>query len=48
MENITEHAIERFAIELLEQQGYHSVYAPDIARRTATDRNANPLKTCCC
>jgi type I restriction enzyme R subunit len=31
MERITESAIEEFAIELLEKQGYQYVYAPDIA-----------------
>ena len=28
---ITESTIEQFAIELLEKQGYHYVYTPDIA-----------------
>ena len=28
---ITESAIEEFAINLLEKQGYHYVYGPDIA-----------------
>ena len=31
MERITESAIEKFAIELLEQQGYQYIYAPSIA-----------------
>ena len=31
MKRITESAIEEFAIELLEKQGYQSIYAPDIA-----------------
>jgi len=31
MERITENAIEEFAIELLEKQGYHYLYAPSIA-----------------
>ncbi|KJS17308.1 MAG: DEAD/DEAH box helicase [Peptococcaceae bacterium BRH_c4b] len=31
MAKITESAIEKFAIELLEHQGYHYIYAPDIA-----------------
>jgi len=37
MENkITESAIEKFAIELLEKQGYHYIYAPDIAADSDT------------
>ena len=37
---ITESAIEQFAIELLEKQGYHYVYAPDIAPDSDTpERN---------
>lgn len=31
MNKITESAIEKLAIELLERQGYHYIYAPDIA-----------------
>ena len=31
MNKITESAIEKFAIELLEKQGCHYIYAPDIA-----------------
>jgi len=31
MERITENAIEKFAIELLEKQGYRYIYAPSIA-----------------
>ncbi len=31
MAKITENTIEQFAIELLEQQGYHYIYAPNIA-----------------
>ncbi len=31
MTKITESAIEKFAIELLQRQGYHYIYAPDIA-----------------
>jgi len=31
MERITESAIEKFAIELLEKQGYQYIYAPSIA-----------------
>ncbi|MDT3702960.1 MAG: hypothetical protein ROZ36_07940 [Thermincola sp.] len=31
MTKITESAIEKFAIELLEHQGYHYIYAPSIA-----------------
>lgn len=31
MNKITESEIEKFAIELLEKQGYQYVYAPDIA-----------------
>ncbi|MCZ7358193.1 MAG: type I restriction endonuclease [Candidatus Methanoperedens sp.] len=31
MTNITESVIEKFAIELLEKQGYQYLYAPDIA-----------------
>jgi len=30
MERITENAIEKFAIELLEKQGYRYIYAPSI------------------
>ena len=37
---ITESTIEQFAIELLEKQGYHYVYAPDIAPDSDTpERN---------
>ena len=31
MERITESAIEKFAIELLEKQSYQYIYAPSIA-----------------
>jgi len=31
MERISESAIEKFAIELLESSGYQYIYAPDIA-----------------
>jgi len=31
MERITEGTIEKFAIELLEKQGYQYIYAPSIA-----------------
>ena len=31
MTHITEHSIEKFAIELLEKLGYEYLYAPDIA-----------------
>jgi len=31
MERITENAIEKFAIELLEKQGYRCICAPSIA-----------------
>jgi type I restriction enzyme R subunit len=31
MERITENALEKFAIELLEKQDYQSIYAPSIA-----------------
>ena len=31
MTKITEFAIEKFAIELLEKQGYQYIYAPSIA-----------------
>ena len=31
MDRITESAIERYAIELLEKQGYQYIYSPDIA-----------------
>ncbi len=34
---ITESEIEKFAIELLEKQGYEYVYAPDIAPGTGFD-----------
>jgi type I restriction enzyme R subunit len=33
---ITESAIEKFAVELLETQGYHYIYAPDIAPDSET------------
>jgi len=36
MKHITESAIEQFAIELLEEQGYQYVYAPDIAPDSKT------------
>ena len=36
MKHITESAIEQFAIELLEEQGYQYVYAPDIAPDSET------------
>ncbi len=36
MERITESAIEKFAIELLEKQGYQYIYAPDIAPDSKT------------
>jgi len=35
MNKITESEIEKFAIELLEKQGYQYVYAPDIAPDSA-------------
>ncbi len=31
MTRITENVIEEFCIELLEKQGYETIYAPDIA-----------------
>jgi len=40
MTRITESAIEEFAIELLEKQGYQYIYAPDIAPDSDTpERN---------
>ncbi|MGD2090617.1 MAG: type I restriction endonuclease subunit R [Candidatus Aminicenantes bacterium] len=36
MNKITESAIEKFAVELLEKQGYHYIYAPDIAPDSQT------------
>ncbi|MBL7083405.1 MAG: type I restriction endonuclease subunit R [Candidatus Aminicenantes bacterium] len=36
MERITESAIEKFAIEVLEKQGYQYIYAPDIAPDSET------------
>ena len=33
---ITESVIEKFAIELLEKQGYQYIYAPDIAPGSET------------
>ena len=35
-EKITESAIEKFAIELLEKQGYQYIYAPSIAPDSET------------
>ncbi len=31
MKKLTESQIEEYAIELLEKQGYHYIYGPDIA-----------------
>ncbi len=36
-DKITESAIEKITIELLEKQGYQYIYAPDIAPVTLTD-----------
>ena len=36
MDKITESAIDKFAIELLEKQGYQYIYAPDIAPDSET------------
>jgi len=36
MERITESAIEKFAVELLEKSGYQYIYAPDIATNKDT------------
>ncbi len=38
---ITESAIETFAIELLEKQGYHYIYGPDIAPDSETPERAS-------
>jgi len=38
---ITESAIEEFAIELLEKQGYEYIYAPDIAPDSDTPQRAS-------
>lgn len=43
MPKITESEIEAFAIELLEKQGYHYLYAPSIAPRTVTYRKEKDL-----
>ena len=42
MTKITESAIEKFAIELLEKQGYQYIYAPSIA--PDSDTPERPLK----
>ena len=36
-DKITESAIEKFTIELLEKQGYQYIYTPDIAPVILTD-----------
>ena len=36
MNKITESAIEKFAVELLEKSGYQYIYAPDIATNKDT------------
>ena len=41
MTKITESAIEEFAIELLEKQGYEYIYAPDIAPDSDTPQRAS-------
>ena len=41
MTRITESAIEEFAIELLEKQGYQYIYAPDIASDSDTPERSN-------
>jgi len=41
MERITESAIETFAIELLEEQGYHYIYAPSIAPDSETPERSS-------
>ena len=41
MTRITESAIEEFAIELLEKQGYQYIYAPDIAPDSDTPERSN-------
>ncbi len=41
MTRITESAIEEFAIELLEKQGYQYIYAPDIAPDSDTSERSN-------
>jgi type I restriction enzyme R subunit len=38
MNNITESAIEKFAIELLEKSGYQYVYGPAIAPDSAGEK----------
>jgi len=41
MTRITESAIEAFAIELLEKQGYHYIYGPSIAPDSASPERAS-------
>jgi type I restriction enzyme R subunit len=38
---ITESEIEKFAIELLEKQGYQYIYAPDIAPDSETPQKSS-------
>ena len=44
MTKITENAIEKFCIELLEKQGYETIYAPALPQ-TLTTRYGVVLKT---
>ena len=44
---ITEYAIEKFAIELLEKQGYQYIYAPSIDPDSKTPEREKALKMCC-
>ena len=41
MTKITEHIIEKFAIELLERLGYEYVYAPNIAPDSETPERSS-------
>lgn len=43
MSKITESEIEKFAIELLESQGYQYIYAPDIASDSDTPERSRAM-----
>ncbi len=45
MTKITESEIEKFAIELLEKQGYQYIYASSIAPDSEISETGNPFKT---
>jgi type I restriction enzyme R subunit len=44
MTKITESAIEKFTVELLEKQGYHYIYAPNIAPDSETPERQSDMQ----